>query len=224
MSSDPLEIRRGTGRVFPTMFVPPTEDTDPQTLFPPSGRCPMDRYRHRDDARKVLIYTDGACSNNGQPNPKAAWAFVFKPTIGGAKGSVSSRLENKGPFGDIGNQTGNRAELRAVLAALRFRCWDGEGFNTVVVATDSEYVALGATRWVRTWVGNGWRTSTGAVKNRDLWEMLLGELETLDSYGVKVQFWRIPRELNCKADKAAKLAARVAGNRDEFTDCFGALV
>ncbi|KAM4056468.1 RNase H domain-containing protein [Hirsutella rhossiliensis] len=109
-----------------------------------------------------------------------------------------------------------RVELRAILGALRFRHWRGEGFMTLVFATDAEYVAEGASTWARGWVRNGWRTSTGAeVKNKDLWEMLLGEVERWDSSGLKIQFWRIPRTLNLMADHAAKQAAAT----EEGPDC-----
>lgn len=95
-----------------------------------------------------------------------------------------------------------------MLGALRFRHWKGEGFTTLVLATDSEYVAEGATTWIHDWVRNDWTTNTGTkVKNRDLWEMLLGELERLDESGLEIQFWRIPRWLNETADRAAKQAA-----------------
>ena len=146
--------------------------------------------------------------NNGQPNPKAGWAFVHGPTVPGTSGTASGRLENKGPFGDDSIQSSNRAELRAVIAALRFRHWPGEGFETLTIATDSEYIARGSTEWVRTWVRNNWKTSGHAdVKNRDLWEMLLGEFERQNERGLSIRFWRIPREWNETADAAAKKAA-----------------
>jgi ribonuclease HI len=131
------------------------------------------------------------------------------------------RLENKGPFGDdVYTQTSSRAELRAVIAALRFRHWPGEGFHTCVFATDSEYVVEGSTTWAKTWVQNGWRTRGGPVKNKDLWEALLGEVERYKAGGMAVQFWRIPREWNTVADAAAKDAA---GNEEDDTwgDVFG---
>jgi ribonuclease HI len=172
----------------------------------------------------MLIYTDGACLNNGQVDPKAGWAFVFKPTVDQREGHVSARLENKGPFGDSSSQTSNRAELRAVLAALRFRHWEGEGIKTIVLATDSEYVAQGATQWACIWAHNGWRTSSGMVKNKDLWEMLLGEVERWDSWGVEVQFWRIPRALNEMADSAAKRAAEGTRTVETYREFNGVLV
>ncbi|UNI23037.1 Ribonuclease H [Purpureocillium takamizusanense] len=169
------------------------------------------RFVRRTDRDQLLIYADGACINNGQANPKAGWAFVYKPGVDNHPISVGARLESKGPFGDAAQQTSNRAELRAVLAALRFRVWSGEGFTKLVLATDSEYAAEGATSWARGWMRNGWKTRVGVeVKNRDLWEALLGEIEKLDGAGVEVQFWRIPRAMNRAADCAAKEAAQQA--------------
>ncbi|KAM5344080.1 hypothetical protein ACJ41O_012617 [Fusarium nematophilum] len=183
---------RGTGRVIPTRFIPPSAASTPGELFPIGlgiqAIPPVTRFIRRDNQEQFLIYADGACLGNGQANPKAGWAFVFKPETTEPAGIVSGRLEKQGPFGDEHAQTSNRAELRAILGALRFRHWPGEGCTTLVFATDSEYVVKGATEWTRGWVRNGWRTRTGAeVKNKDLWEMLLGEAERWDSYSLKIQ-------------------------------------
>ncbi|KAK7425330.1 hypothetical protein QQZ08_008227 [Neonectria magnoliae] len=222
-------IKRGTGQVFPTKFSPPSAAPTPNELFPVGiGRQAIPnvvRFIRRDDANQVLIYADGACLNNGQANPKAGWAFYFKPKTDQHPGAVSSRLEAQGPFGEEFGQTSNRAELRAIIGALRFRHWKGEGFTTMVLATDSEYVAEGATAWTRGWVRKGWKTSTGAnVKNKDLWEALLGEVERWNSHGMKIQFWRIPRGLNTAADRAAKQAAENSEDINEFSDISGILV
>ncbi|PYH92053.1 hypothetical protein BO71DRAFT_421102 [Aspergillus ellipticus CBS 707.79] len=49
---------------------------------------------------------------------------------------------------------------------------------------------------------------TGApVKNQDLWECLLGEVERWDDDGIQIQFWRISRAWNTEADYHAKQAA-----------------
>ncbi|KAI0817158.1 hypothetical protein GGR55DRAFT_673000 [Xylaria sp. FL0064] len=129
------DIIKGTGRVFPTLFTPPTTTIRPIELFPGKATVGLvTRYIHRHDRQKALIFTDGACLNNGQPNPKAGWAFVHGPGHGNRPAITSSHLENAGPFGDHSIQSSNRAELRAVIAALRFRAWDGEVFNTIVIA------------------------------------------------------------------------------------------
>lgn len=63
--------------------------------------------------------------------PTVGYVPVVSPRI------LSDRLELEGPFGDSHQQTSIRAELRAVIAALSSRVWRGEGFKTIVVATDS---------------------------------------------------------------------------------------
>lgn len=85
----------------------------------------------------------------------------------------------------------------------------------MVIATDSEYVVEGCTKWTKSWIKRGWKTSAGKdVKNKDLWEMLLGEAERWKDEGLSLEFWRIPREWNEVADGAAKQAAApdVIGN------------
>jgi len=129
----------------------PSKSTDtPQTLFAQGHR-----FICRSNQKHILIYTDGACLNNGQPSATAGCAFVFRPSSSAASinGTVSFRLETQGPSGAVYPQTSNRAELRAVIAALQFRCWYGEGWTQLVIATDSEYVVSGATEWVQSRIG-----------------------------------------------------------------------
>ena len=166
----------------------------------------MERFTYRYDRTKILIYTDGACINNGQYGAKAAWAFYFGPEPDAR--TCSGRLENEGPFGDVCRQTSNRAELRAALAALRARQWFDDGYRTVVIASDSEYLVKGASCWARSWTEHQWKTSEGDnVANQDLWEMLLGEAERYQEQGLAIEFWRIGRHMNEIADAAAKKAA-----------------
>jgi len=201
-------------------FHPPIPGATPQDLFLQSH--PSDRQYPRfvnwTNEDEILIYTDGACSNNGGINPTAGCGFVFRsPEPGKPKiGKVSLRLEEYGPTGVRYQQTSNRAELRAVIAALQFRVWYGDGRTSLVIATDSEYVVKGATEWMRRWQRKGWKTTQGtAVKNRDLWELLLELVRKHLKCGMTVRFWRIPRELNWEADQAAK-----EGARQESTELF----
>lgn len=170
------------------------------------------------DEGTVLIHTDGACLNNGQENAQAGWAF-YHGSYSSIKCVTSGRLEKKGPFGDRSPQTSNRAELRAVIAALRYKDWTIDGFHTIVIATDSEYTAEGSTNWIRNWLTNGWTRNGGPdVMNKDLWEALLGEVERCKDRGLAVQLWKIPRSLNADADKAAKDAASDGNADDNWTD------
>lgn len=76
------------------------------------------------DLKTMAVYTDGACASNGVAAPRGAFAFVFNHT---SKGVHARPLENKGPTGEVLKHTSNRAELRAVIAFLKFRVWWGEG-------------------------------------------------------------------------------------------------
>lgn len=159
---------------------------------------------------------------NGQQKPRGGWAVVCGESGTGSQPDqcvASGRLEEKGPFGDVSVATSNRAELRAVIAALRLCDWGRKGYKSIVIATDSSYVVNGATGWVKGWVRNGWKTRTGKnVKNKDLWDMLFGEVEKWKDQGQSVAFWKIPRELNLRADAAAKRAAAYGAAEEEFKD------
>lgn len=210
----------GTGLYFPQAFVPPRHSPPPEVIFPATTiRGGQTRFVNRYNRAQFLIYTDGACLDNGTPIATAAWAFVYGPRIASDPfqrcSIVGEPLEDEGPYGELYPHTSNRAELRAVIAALNYRRWSNEGttsqpgFNSLVIATDSTYVARGATEWARGWIRNGWRRSNGDdVANRDLWECLLGHIEDLaNEQEIDVEFWRIPREWNTIADAAAKIAA-----------------
>ncbi|KAJ5799351.1 uncharacterized protein N7518_001419 [Penicillium psychrosexuale] len=210
------ELRVGSGRVIPTEFTPPHPNDTPQSLFP---HCPKvtatDRVhlfiRLNHDNRSVedefLILTDGTCMDNDRPNARAGCAFVYNES---ASGYARFPLEYKGPIGQQHTLTKDRAQIRAVIAALRYRDWAMDGFSRLIIATDSKYVVDGIMREL------GY-TCWGPIRNRDLWECLLGEVEMWEERGMSVQFWRVPRTSNMKADRHAKTADR----HREFTDVAG---
>ncbi|KAF9871258.1 hypothetical protein CkaCkLH20_11179 [Colletotrichum karsti] len=190
---------------------PREEGLRPQDLYPPAPAAAAAAgveerragFRSWHRPREMLIYTDGACSDNGKPHARGGCGFVFNGT---ADGRVSFRLEEVGPDGNKRPQTSNRAELRATIAALTFRKWCFDGVESIVVATDSVYVAEGATDWVEKWRWRDWSDRKGRpTKNRDLWLLLLQAMDDLRrDQRVIVKFWKIPRAWNKEADKAAK--------------------
>ena len=107
---------------------------------------------------KVELFTDGACSGNPGPG---GWGVILR----------SGRHEKELSGGEAAT-TNNRMEMTAVirgLAALKQP-------STVVLHTDSLYVLEGATKWIRNWKKNGWKTADKKpVKNDDLWRVLDAE-------------------------------------------------
>ncbi|KAI5307364.1 hypothetical protein KEM56_006034 [Ascosphaera pollenicola] len=205
----------GTGVVFPTKFISEPKDALPSQLFPTLSekdkRLPLFRYRH--DDRMCLIYTHYACPSNGRSESRAGCSFAFGPErIGGV---VSFPLEKKGPWGDPYDATNIRASLRAAIAALRYRPWHEHDIDIIVLATNLELLAKGATEWVVTWVKKNWkRTNNKKVENVNLWQAILGEIERWHRRGVEIQIWRLPDHLGGVHCRVAKHAAEAAANED----------
>ncbi|KAJ7200507.1 ribonuclease H-like domain-containing protein, partial [Mycena pura] len=163
----------------------------------------------------MMIYTDGACASNGLASPRGGFAFVFNL---GSAGTKSGAVEPTGPGGRVYTPTSNRAELCAVIAALKFSAWWDEGWKRVVIVTDSQYVSEGATSRMRDWARRGWRTSAGSpAANRDLWEALSDVMGGYARSGCEISFWWVPREWNTLADAAAKAATELEVG-GEYTD------
>lgn len=169
---------------------------DPLTIFTPMinmDSLPALRWVQMDPAggskHAVLIYTSGS----GLPDVGAGCGITISPD---GRGEYSFPLERVGPE----PLTSNRAELRAAHAALGLRLWHGEGFEKVVIATDSTYLVSGVNRWVIRWKNKKWRK----VKNKDLWLMLLAEMEALETSGIVVQFYLIENKFNLAKQVARK--------------------
>ena len=104
---------------------------------------------------RVDIFSDGACSGNPGPG---GWAAILR----------AGKHEKELSGGEAAT-TNNRMELTAVIRALEAL----KKPSSVVVHTDSRYVMDGATKWLKRWQANGWKTADKKpVKNDDLWRAL----------------------------------------------------
>lgn len=112
--------------------------------------------------KKVIIYTDGACSKNPGPG---GWAFIIK--------YGEHILEKSGAEKET---TNNRMELTGVINALKSlkTSCDAE------IYTDSKYVVDSIEKgWVFRWQQNNWmKNKKEKALNKDLWEELLNLLKT----------------------------------------------
>jgi len=100
----------------------------------------------------MKIYCDGACSGNPGPGAWAYIAFVDGKQVASASGAYNET-------------TNNRMELLAAINAV-------SAFDNCTIVVDSKYVKDGITSWINKWRVNGWKSTTGPVKNVDLWQWL----------------------------------------------------
>ena len=119
---------------------------------------------------KVDLFTDGACSGNPGPG---GWGAILR-----------SGAHEKELSGGEAATTNNRMELTAViegLAALK-------GASGVTIHTDSRYVMDGATKWLKRWKANGWKTADKKpVANVELWRALDDALQRHDAKWIWVR-------------------------------------
>ena len=137
----------------------------------------------------IEIYTDGSCLEN--PG-NGGWAAIIK-----MNGNI------KKISGNEKNTTNNRMELMAPINALKNLDSDEE----INIYTDSQYVKLGITEWIKTWVNNNWKTSKKEeVKNKDLWTELYNLNKTLKVKWIWIKA-HAGNPLNEEVDLLAKKAA-----------------
>ncbi len=107
----------------------------------------------KSDKKRVVIYTDGACSGNPGPG---GWGAVLR------YGDKEKEISGAEP-----ETTNNRMELMAAIMALESL----KRACAVDLYTDSEYVRGGMTQWMKKWKADGWKKK-GGLKNADLWQRL----------------------------------------------------
>ncbi|KAK9685395.1 RNase H [Popillia japonica] len=102
----------------------------------------------------VVVYTDGACENNG-----------FK----GAKAGVGVWFGDDHPFNVSapvdGKATNNVGEIQACIHAVKIAL--DNDIKKLCIKTDSDFVIKSMTMWIKKWKKNNWKLSTGGdVKNK----------------------------------------------------------
>lgn len=138
------------------------------------------------ETKKVIIYTDGACSGN--PG-KGGWGAVL--IYGNKKKEISDYSELT---------TNNKMELQAVIEALKLLKRQCE----IELYTDSVYVKDGITKWINSWKKNNWRTSKKEdVKNKELW-VELDELSQKHHVNWNWVKGHADNELNNRVDELAR--------------------
>lgn len=105
--------------------------------------------------KKLVIYTDGACSGNPGPG---GWGAILRYD--------SNEKELNGGAAET---TNNQMELKAAIESLNVLKQTCE----IDLYTDSVYVRDGIMKWITGWKRNGWKTAAKKpVKNVELWKEL----------------------------------------------------
>ncbi|KAK6734815.1 hypothetical protein RB195_018168 [Necator americanus] len=138
-----------------------------------------------------VVYTDGACSGNGQNSAKAGYGVYWG----------ADHVDNKwGPVHGVA--TNNRGELLAVDVALKQAI--SKKMECLIVRTDSQLLMKSMDCYIENWKRNSWKTSTGeAVKNQDL-------LRSIDESirKIHVKFEYVPGHSGVDGNEAADELAR----------------
>ncbi len=141
--------------------------------------------------KKVIIYTDGACSGNPGPG---GWGTILM--------YENTKKEISGGKKDT---TNNVMEITAViegLKLLKYPC-------TVEIYSDSAYVVNAFNQhWIANWRKNGWKNSKKEdVKNRELWEELESLMKPHEVSFIKVK-GHSDNEFNNRCDELARNAIK----------------
>jgi len=133
----------------------------------PSKRVKKE-YLEKDD---LIIFTDGACSGNGKAYAKGGYGVYFP---------YNEYPDVSEPF-LIKPITNQRAELYAILTALKMIEHDTDKYENIKIYSDSQYSINCLTNWINNWKKNNWMTSNGKpVMNR---EFIIPASEIIDKSG-----------------------------------------
>jgi ribonuclease HI len=96
----------------------------------------------------IILYTDGACINNGSKNAIGGFAYVL----------LWDSMKKEYWYSNFEQPTtNNRMELRGILSGLREikSRWPSPSLKIAVIS-DSRYCTQGASIWMHKWEKKGW--------------------------------------------------------------------
>jgi ribonuclease HI len=132
-------------------------------------------------SKQLNLFVDGACSDNGKRGAKGGYGVHV---YGFPAFDISRALLPTEP------QTNNRAELRAIQAALDLieanqMLWDPV-YSNYVLWSDSEYSIHCLTKWAKGWRSNNWKKKDGGlIQNLDLIKPVFEKLQRMPRVSFK---------------------------------------
>lgn len=129
-----------------------------------------------------------------KPKGKGLWAALV------LRGEEEEFLSEEEPNASSPNQL----DILGAIAALEILPEKAK----VAVYTGSDYLRHGASRWLPGWSKSGWKTKEGAaVKNRELWQRLEGQMRRLVVQWPEIKGREVPELLD--VDRRVKEQARL---------------
>ncbi|KAL1391260.1 ribonuclease H-like domain-containing protein [Phyllosticta capitalensis] len=158
-----------------------------------------------------VVFTDGACSNNGQDGASAGYGYAlgsdepdqYSGSMKKFKVKTSQRAELVGAWGGL-----RKAIEGYKLNERTYPVVAGGRTKSLVILSDSQYVVKGITEWLAEWKSNGYKTADGKEPtNLDLFLRLEKLIKKYETDEFHIGFMHIRRKHNTLADKLAKRGA-----------------
>ena len=150
----------------------------------------------------VMVYTDGACPNNGKGGARAGIGVWWNH---GHKHNVSERVKGE-------KQTNNVGEIQAIVRAIEV-AFQMKTVRKLQINTDSEFTINSVTKWMSGWKKKGWKKADGKeVANKEdfmILDNVLQKAKDIEKIEIKWQHVRghAGVEGNEEADKLAVAGA-----------------
>jgi len=113
---------------------------------------------------KITIFADCSSYHNGKPDQIGGFCTLLVNDSHVVKHSIIKVFRNS---------TNNFNELMGILSGIEYVLNELPEIDNIEVVSDSEYCIKGASERVFKWQRNGWRNTSGEVKNRELWEKMV---------------------------------------------------
>lgn len=192
---------RGEEHFVTTNTIPSIKNITGPPLLPVEASITItDTKIETDDT--CIVFTDGACTNNGNENAKAAWAVVWP---------YHQEFNASDLLPSTSSHTNIRAEGSAIINAIIIANKNIPTNIGLAIYTDSKLWIDIITKYLPSWNVNGWRRRGGEIANLDL----VRQLDTLMTTR-KVSFFHVYSHTGDKTFKAIwndavdKLAAATA--------------
>jgi ribonuclease HI len=163
-------------------------------------------------SKPYYIVSDGACMKNPGPG---GWGLI-----------VVTPGEQVTEFGGYeAESTNNRMELMGFYRGMQevYKRAKAEPGNKILHAiSDSKYVLDGASKYIKNWQKNGWKTSTGGdVKNQEMWEKVAKGQELFKEIGFKFEYELVKGHSGNDAnERVDQIAVKYSRSEEEALELF----